>query len=83
MEKEKWYRNPEMLIALTALFIAILTASISVYSAYIDRAYAKTTVWPNVEIFLSHSESRFSYGVANKGTGSAILRYAKVNVENQ
>ncbi|WP_289116991.1 hypothetical protein [uncultured Idiomarina sp.] len=83
MKKEKWYRNSEMLVALTALFIGLLTAFISIYSAYIDRAYAKASVWPKVEIFRSHSEGRFSYGVSNKGTGPAIIKYAKVKSGSQ
>ena len=55
MVKEKWYKNPEMIIALTALFIGLLTAFISIYSAYTDRAYAKASVWPKIEIFRSHN----------------------------
>lgn len=83
MEKQNWYKNPEMLVALTALFIGLLTAVISVYSAYIDRAYAKASVWPKIEIYRSHSNMRFSYGVVNKGTGPAIINYAKVTAGTQ
>ncbi|MCQ8850475.1 hypothetical protein NQT74_17990 [Alteromonas stellipolaris] len=78
MVKEKWYKNPEMIIALTALFIGLLTAFISIYSAYTDRAYAKASVWPKIEISRSHNVDSFSYGVANKGTGPALIKYAKV-----
>ena len=80
MEKQKWYKNPEMLIALTALFIGLITAFISIYSAYIDRAYAKASVWPKVEVFRSKGKDRFSYGVANRGTGPAIIKYVKVSI---
>ena len=78
METQKWYQNPEMLVALTALFIGLITAIISVYSAYVDRAYAKASVWPKVEISRSHSEKAFSYNVTNKGTGPAIIQYAQI-----
>ncbi|QKX17170.1 hypothetical protein [Microbulbifer sp. YPW1] len=82
MQKEKWYKNPEMLVALTALFIGLITAAISIYSAYIDRAYAKASVWPRVEIFRSYNNNGFSYGVSNRGTGPAIIEYAKVSSGN-
>jgi hypothetical protein len=83
MVKEKWYKNPEMIIALTALFIGLLTAFISIYSAYTDRAYAKASVWPKIEISRSHNVDSFSYGVANKGTGPALIKYAKfIRVRN-
>ena len=75
----KWYKNPEMLVALSALFIGLVTAVISIYSAYIDRAYAKASVWPRIEIYRSYGEQKFSYGVANKGTGPAIFHYAKIS----
>ncbi|MFC3033356.1 hypothetical protein ACFOEE_12585 [Pseudoalteromonas fenneropenaei] len=39
MERRKWFMNPEMLIALTALFVGIVTAGISVYSAHIDLGF--------------------------------------------
>ncbi|WP_157576276.1 hypothetical protein [Pseudoalteromonas sp. SW0106-04] len=80
MEKQKWYKNPEMLIALTALFIGLITAFISIYSAYIDRAYAKASVWPKVEVVRSKGKDRFSYRVANRGTGPAIIKYVKVSI---
>ena len=79
MEKEKWYRNPEMLVAMTALFIGLITAVISVYSAYIDRTYAKASIWPKLEIFRSFGSDSFQYGVSNKGIGPAIIRSVKVN----
>jgi hypothetical protein len=83
MSKQKWYKNPEMLIALTALFVGLLTAVISIYSAYTDRAFAKASVWPKVEIFRSHSDESFSYSVVNKGTGPAIIHYAKVSAKDK
>ncbi len=80
MEAQKWYKNPEMLVALTALFIGLVTAAISIYSAYIDRAYAKASVWPKVELSRSFIGNSFSYGVTNNGTGPALIQYATVRV---
>ncbi|TQV74163.1 hypothetical protein FKG94_16270 [Exilibacterium tricleocarpae] len=80
MDQTKWYKSPEMLVALSALFIGVLTAIISIYSAYIDRAYARASVWPKLEIYRSFRGDTFSYVVANRGTGPAIIEYAKINV---
>ena len=80
MEKSQWYKNPEMLVALSALFIGLLTAVISIYSAYVDREYARASVWPKIEMYKSSSTDTFSYGVSNKGTGPAIIKYASVSV---
>jgi hypothetical protein len=63
MEKIKLYKSPEMLVALSALFIGLLTAVISVYSAYVDREYARASVWPKLELSRSHNEKTFSYYV--------------------
>ncbi len=78
MEKITWYKNPEMIVALSALLIGLVTAFTSIYSAYVDREYARASVWPRLEIFRSFSKDTFSYGVTNSGTGPAIIKYAKV-----
>jgi hypothetical protein len=78
MENPKWYKNPEMIVALSALLIGLVTAFTSIYSAYVDREYARASVWPRLEIFRSYSSDSFSYNVANSGTGPALIKYAKV-----
>ncbi|UTA48390.1 hypothetical protein L1F30_02315 [Simiduia sp. 21SJ11W-1] len=37
MTNTPWYKNPEMLVALSALFIGLLTAVISIYSRLCSR----------------------------------------------
>ncbi|MDO6446889.1 hypothetical protein Q4493_14030 [Colwellia sp. 1_MG-2023] len=73
-----WYKNPEMIVALSALVIGLVTAFTSIYSAYVDREYARASVWPRLEIFRSYNVNAFSYGVHNNGTGPALIKYAKV-----
>jgi hypothetical protein len=79
MEQIKWYKNPDMIVALSALLIGLVTAFTSIYSAYVDREYARASVWPRLEIFRSFSGDTFSYGVTNSGTGPALIQYAKIN----
>ena len=78
MESPKWYKNPEMIVALSALLIGLVTAFTSIYSAYVDREYARASVWPRLEIFRSFSGDSFSYGVTNSGTGPALIKYSKI-----
>jgi hypothetical protein len=78
MNSIKWYKSPEMIVALSALFIGLVTAFTSIYSAYVDREYARASVWPRLEIFRSFNDDSFSYGVSNNGTGPALIKYAKV-----
>lgn len=85
MSSKPIYRSPEMIIAMSALFISIITAGVSIYSAATDRAYAKASVWPRLEIFRSFSNkaNSFEYGVTNNGTGPALIKYAKVTYDNK
>ena len=84
MDKAPIYRSPEMIIAISALFISIITAVVSIYSAATDRDYAKASVWPRLEIFRSFSSNKsFEYGVTNNGTGPALIKYAKVKYDSK
>lgn len=77
------FRNPEMIIAGSALIVSLITAFVSIYSAFIDRAYARASVWPRLEISRSVGENNFSYNISNKGTGPADIRYARLTFDNQ
>ncbi|NMM42653.1 hypothetical protein [Pseudoalteromonas arctica] len=80
MTKIAWYKKPEMIVALSALLISVVTTIIGIYSTMIDRSYARASVWPRVELFRSFSPEKghFSYGVMNNGTGPAVIKYAKI-----
>lgn len=79
------FKNPEMIIAVSALIVSLITAFASIYSAFIDRAYARSSVWPRLEIHRTYDASKayFSYGVNNKGTGPAVIKYAKLSYDNK
>ncbi len=76
-------RNPEMIIASSALIVSLITAFVSIYSAFIDRAYALASVWPRLEISRSFGDNHFSYIVSNKGTGPAVIQYAQMTSDEQ
>lgn len=81
----KWYKKPEMIIALSALIASLVATIVSIYSAYTDRQYARASVWPRLEIFQNHSgiPPMFSFSVANSGTGPAIIKHAIVSYDDK
>ena len=83
MEKNKWYKNPEMIVALSALLIGIVTAFTSIYSANIDRQYARSSVWPRLELHRSFSDETFSYAVLNSGMGPALIKHVTVEYDSK
>ena len=83
MSENKMTNKPEMIIAISALFVSLVTVVISVYSAHIDRTYSRASVWPRVEIFRSFGKDFFEYSVTNNGTGPALIKYAKIKSNNK
>ncbi|GAC16320.1 hypothetical protein [Aliiglaciecola lipolytica] len=83
MQKTVWYKAPEMIIALSALLISVVTAVVGIYSAYIDRSYARAAVWPRIEIYRSFNNGVFEYGVMNSGNGPALIQYAHVTYKGE
>lgn len=84
MSQATSWKNPEMLIAISALVISVITAFTSLYSAFTDRTYARASAWPRLEIARSHdAEISHQYIVSNNGTGPALIKYAKVSFAGQ
>ncbi len=83
MNNSKWYKKPEMIVAFSALLISVVTAVIGIYSASIDRAYARASVWPRLEIARSYSAQNFELLVTNSGTGPALIKHAKVTYNGE
>ncbi|WKE64583.1 hypothetical protein PVT67_13015 [Gallaecimonas kandeliae] len=89
---KKWYQNPEMIVGLSALIVSLVAVFVGVYSASIDRAYARASVWPRLEIYRNYTQKKedgkeagslLQYGVNNNGTGPAIIKYAKVTLDGK
>lgn len=72
-----------MIVALSALLISVVTTIVGVYSAYIDRAYARASVWPRIEIARTYDQTNFKYVVTNAGTGPAIIKHAKIKYKSK
>lgn len=82
--KHKWYTQPEMIVGLSALLVSFVAVAVSLYSASIDRAYARASVWPELRItrsdidFANPDIPYFSIALRNSGTGPARIKFAKV-----
>ena len=83
MSQPAWYRNPEMIIALSALVVSLFTVFVGAYSAWVDRAYARAAVWPRLEMGQSYAPGRFGYFVSNRGTGPALIKTVRMTVNGQ
>ena len=80
---QRWYRNPEMIVALAAVILSVFTVLVGAYSAMIDRAYARSSVWPRLEMGQSYTQSSYGYFVSNRGTGPALVEYVRLAVDGQ
>ena len=85
MQSTPWYKKAEMVIGLSALAVSLVAMFVGVYSAYLDRAFARASVWPKVEVrsIYSAQQQRLIYQVENVGTGPAKIKYARVSLDNQ
>ena len=80
---QRWYRNPEMIVALAAVILSVFTVLVGAYSATIDRAYARASVWPRLEMGQSYTQSSYGYFVSNRGTGPALIEHVRLAVDGQ
>ncbi|MBM7073869.1 hypothetical protein JQC92_17820 [Shewanella sp. 202IG2-18] len=83
LQKKAWLVKPEMIIAVSALLISVVTTITSIYSTYIDRSYAKALVWPRLELSRTYNDKQFAYVLANSGNGPAIIKYAVVKYKGK
>lgn len=75
-EHKPWYRSAEMIMATAAVVASVAAVLVAVYTAWLDRSFARAATWPYIEIFRSYNDTAMSYTVTNQGTGPAIIRYA-------
>ena len=72
-----------MIVGLSALMVSLVAVLVGVYSAYIDRAYARASVWPSIQLGRTYSLTdgnlNFAYLAINNGTGPAIIKTLKIS----
>lgn len=75
-----------MLVGISALVVSFVAVVVSLYSASIDRDYARASVWPQLMVARSYApqvgKSQLDYLVINNGTGPAIVKYVQVGYDD-
>ena len=85
MNSSPWYKKTEMIIGLSALVVSLVAVCVGVYSAYLDRAFARASIWPKIEIhsLYSSSQKKFIYRIENVGTGPALIKHTKIKYKSE
>lgn len=77
------FKRPDMIIALSALLVSLVTAAASIHSAMTNRQYARASLWPNLIVGMSYNDTGFSYLAMNRGTGPAKIEYMQVKIDGK
>jgi hypothetical protein len=67
--------SPELIVALSAVFVSIVTLGVYMYQARIMRDQLRMSAWPYIQwSYTELSDAGFTLSVHNKGVGPALLR---------
>lgn len=78
MKDKPWYKEGEMIVAICALFISVISLGTMVYETSLQRETQKATVWPQLDISYEKMNGAFAVVVTNSGVGPAIVQSYKV-----
>ena len=73
-------REPEMIVALSAVVIGLCALLISLMQVRMMHEQQHASVWPRLTILPSYSERGLSVEISNPGLGPAIVRSVEVAV---
>ncbi len=65
--------RPELIISIVSLCLSLMAAATNLFQARLQREQQQTAVWPYLEANLYINAEGFSYFLANKGVGPAII----------
>jgi|UPI00068EADCF hypothetical protein len=75
--------TPEMIMAVSALLVSLVTAVATIHSAYTSRAYARASLWPNLGAGVSFNDTGFRFLLMNRGTGPAMIQSMRVEYDGK
>lgn len=75
--------SPEMIMAVSALLVSLVTAAATIHSAYTSRAYARASLWPSLGGGVSFNDTGFRFLLMNRGTGPAIIKSMRVQYDGK
>lgn len=73
-----WIRQPQTLVALSALVLSLCGVFIAIYEASIMRSAQRASVWPYAEVASSITPGRVEIRVGNNGVGPARVVAAAI-----
>jgi hypothetical protein len=73
----------DLLIALCALFISMLTAAAVIYQGKVLSSQLNVAVWPYVDFQTTTSENSVELDVQNVGAGPALIRGAALLIDGK
>ncbi|NVK21652.1 MAG: hypothetical protein HWD86_03985 [Kangiellaceae bacterium] len=84
MQKKGWWKDPEMITALSAVFIGVVALIIGAYQAKVASDQRAASVWPYVEVGrYSIQGEKYGFTIINKGVGPAIIKQLEVAVDGK
>ncbi|MCB1583230.1 MAG: hypothetical protein KDI92_09220 [Xanthomonadales bacterium] len=82
--KRTWWKDPEMITALSAVVIGLVAVIIGAYQAKVASDQRAASVWPYVQISrYSIQDEKYGFNIVNKGVGPAIIKQMDVYVDNK
>jgi hypothetical protein len=76
----------EMIVALAAIMVSVMTLFVYIYQARIMQEQQHTSVWPYVEwttTYYSEENQEFYISVINKGVGPALMKDSKLYLDDK
>jgi hypothetical protein len=80
---DRWYRQPETFIALSALVVSLSAVVVGVYEATLQREHDRAEVWPNVELAVFTRPNGAVLYLDNTGIGPAIVKQVVVTLDGR
>ena len=82
MSKKSILKEPEMIMAISAVFISMVAVAIALFEASIVREQQKSSVWPHIEVLTTNVDG-FVYHATNKGLGPATIEDVRVTLNKK
>jgi hypothetical protein len=73
----------DLIAAITSGFVGALALGSSLYNVYLQRQQVSAAVWPSLEWTMTPGDNGLVFGVANRGTGPAVIKTFVVQVDGK
>jgi hypothetical protein len=83
-KSRKWWKDAEMITALSAVFIGVVALIIGAYQAKVSSDQRAASVWPYLEVsrYIIQGE-QYGFTMINKGVGPALIKQMEVLVDGK